>query len=128
MKELLDKLQIRPNTAAERARGVAAARAVIQRVQEKAAETLEALYLPSDDPKRNPDADRNWADCSMKTRAALVLCKDATREPGDGDGKVFGVIFMQDRVDDPRKWEAEARKVDEEERRKNAIDVKVTDE
>lgn len=105
---------------APRAEGVV--KEVLARVAEKAAKTLEGLYLKPDDPDFNPDADKTWAECSMRTRAALVIAKGA-QEHGLSDGKVLGIVFLQGRARSQSEWEAEAKRVDIEERQ--AIEAKV---
>jgi hypothetical protein len=107
-------------------------RGTIQRVQQKAADTLEGLYEPEyidgqPNPKYNPDAVNTWADCSMKTRAALVIVKSAEGKNEVEFGRQFGVIILDARAPDAQTWEADARRVDDAERKKAAIDVESTD-
>jgi hypothetical protein len=105
--------------------GVQLVRDVLAKVTEKAARTLDGLYLDKDDPGYNPDAEKNWADCSMKTRAALVLVKQA-QERGDGPATgLLGIVFVPARAASATEWEAMAKKVDEDERNKAAIDAEV---
>ncbi len=99
------------------------------RVARRAAETLERLFLPDGDPNQHPDAKETWADCSMQTRAALILAKTANENPEADLPKVFGIIIMQGRSKSATEWEAQARQVErdtkmlEAERRAAAIDA-----
>lgn len=107
-------------------------RAAMATVYRRAAECLVGLYEPEfikdeagnevPNPKWNPDAKRTWAEASMKTRAALVLAKAQAENPDADIKAVFGVIIMKARASNPKEWEAEARRVEEEQKRK-AIDV-----
>lgn len=106
-------------------------RSTLRGVAAKAAHTLDGLYenpfLDEDrteiNPKYNPDAHRTWAECSMKTRAALIITK-AVEGKSDADmGRALGVIILTGRATSVKDWEAQAREVDEESRRRGAIDV-----
>ncbi len=88
------------------------------------AETLRRLYLPEGDPNRHPDADRTWSECSMQTRAALALAKAHQDNPAADVGQLFGIIIVQGRSKSAHEWEAQAVKIDEEQKRK-AIDAVV---
>lgn len=92
---------------------------VMDRVQTHAAKTLEGLYKKPGDPEYNDDADKTWAECSMRTRAALILAKSA-QDQGGGDGKPLGIVFLSLRANSSKEWEAKAREVDANER---VIDV-----
>jgi hypothetical protein len=98
-------------------------RAIIAKVTRKAAQTIAGLYKRPGERGYNIDADLPWSECSVKTRASLLLVKGMAAEPEQGDGRLFGVIIMQGRAPSAAQWEAEARAVDEDERRKGAIDV-----
>lgn len=119
-----------PRTKAENERGWRHVHLYRAKLQKAAMKTLAGLYEPdvledgSPNPKHNPDANRTWSECSMKTRAALVMAKDMglTSEQEMNEKRVLGVVVLQSRADSASSWEAEARKVDEEERRK-AIDA-----
>lgn len=99
----------------------------LQGLVAKAATTLEGLYLDPEDPNYNPDAKETWSNCSMKTRAALILCKAADDKQSPDMGRSFGVIILAGRAATAADWEAHAREVDEEERRKSAIDVEAVE-
>jgi hypothetical protein len=117
-----------PRTPADRERGWRWVHLYRARLQKHAMKTLAGLYEDPKSPSYNPDADRTWQDCTMKTRAALVMAKDMglTAEKETGEGRVLGIVVLQARADSIPTWEAEARRVDEEERRKaNAIDAVV---
>jgi hypothetical protein len=107
-------------------------RAAMALVYRRAAECLAGLYEPPTiagpdgqpvpNPKYNPDAHATWAESSMKTRAALVIAKAQAENPDADIKAVFGVIIMKARATSAKDWEADAKKVEEEQRRK-AIDV-----
>lgn len=103
-------------------------RTAMRRLAKKATDTLEGLYLDADDPKRNPDADKNWSDCSMKTRAALILAKEAAAEVQSEGARPLALVFVSQRVDSATDWEAMASKVDQDERARTSIDAEVVDE
>lgn len=94
---------------------------IMDRVQNHAAKALEGLYKAPGDKDYNPDADKTWAECSMRTRAALILAKSA-QDQNTGDGKPLGIVFLSLRAKSAKEWEAKAREVDEDER---VIDVEV---
>lgn len=105
--------------------------AVLAKITRKALKTVEALYAPelnedgTPNTRRNRDADKPWNECSVKTRASLLLVKGMEAKADAGDKRVFGVVVLQGRSASAKDWEAEAKAVDDEERRKGAIDVKV---
>lgn len=101
------------------------AKDVIAKVTNKAAKVLDGLYLEPHEPGYNPDAEKTWAECSMKTRASLILVKDAQARGDGGEGRVLGLILVKERASSKEEWELMARKVDEDERNRNAIEVKV---
>ena len=86
-----------------------------RRIDKFVADTIEGLYTGS-----NPDAERNWADCSMKTRAALHLRKQAQDKGADDSKKVIGIVILQGRSQSAAEWEAKAAQVDSS---RPAIDV-----
>ena len=106
-------------------------RGALRRVAIKAAKTLEGLYEEPwlDDKKLKPnpayndDAHRTWADCTMKTRAALIIAKTAEGKNDVELGRALGVIILTGRAPSMEEWERRAKEVDEDERRKAAIDV-----
>jgi hypothetical protein len=117
-----------PRTHADNERGWRHVHLYRARLQKHALKTLAGLYLPQGDPERNPDADRTWSECTMKTRAALVMAKDMglTGDPDAAEKRVLGVVVLQARVDSIPTWEAEAKRVDQEERKKAIEGVAVT--
>ena len=103
-----------------------ALKACLTRVAQKAAKTIEGLYEDPGSRDYNPDAEKTWAECSMKTRASLIIHK-ATEGKQEADlGRAFGVIILTARASSPADWEAQAKAVDEAERKKAAIDVVAT--
>ena len=56
----------------------------------------------------------------------LVIAKAAEGKNDQDLGRSFGLIILTGRAPSAKEWEAEAKKVDEDERRKTAIDVEVT--
>ena len=87
----------------------------IQRAQLTAAVRVRGLFSKPGTLGYNPDAERNWQDCSMQTRAALILVQGqlaAERAKQQAaTPKVFGMVLMTPRLDDPRQWEAMAAEV-----------------
>lgn len=81
----------------------------IQRAQLSAALRVRGLFLKEGEPGYNPDATGNWQDCSMRTRAALILVQGqlaAERAKQQAaTPKVFGLVMMQQRVEDAGQWE-----------------------
>lgn len=109
-----------------------ALKAALTRIATKAASTIEGLYeeamLPDGrpNPAYNADAPMTWAECSMRTRASLIIHK-ATEGKQEADlGRALGVIFLAARAASAASWEQQAREVDEAERCKAAIDVEAT--
>lgn len=87
----------------------------IQRAQLTAALKVRGLFLDPTEPGFNPDALLNWQDCSMRTRAALILVQgqlaaDRAKQQA-ATPKVFGMVLMQQRVEDPGQWERMAAEV-----------------
>jgi hypothetical protein len=108
-------------------------RECLTRVAMKCAETLEDLYRPVGDPKRHPDADKTWAECSMQTRAAIHLAKVTEQNPEKDIPAVCGLIIVSARVKSIKEWEQKALAVEAEQRRKareaaklSAIDAEAT--
>ena len=83
----------------------------MDRVQKHAAKAILGLYKKPSDKDYNPDADKTWAECSMRTRAALILAKSA-QDQGTGDGKPLGIVFLSLRAKNAKEWEAKACEVD----------------
>lgn len=110
-------------SAEEIERGEKAVQAIMERVQMKVARTVEGLFLNPGEPGYNDDAPKPYMECSVKTRAALQLAKSAMEKQGSGEGRVLGLVMLAGRIPSKAAWEAEARRVDEEERRK-VVDVK----
>lgn len=81
----------------------------IQRAQLTAALKVRGLFVPQGSPGWNPDALQNWQDCSMQTRAALILVQGqlaAERAKQQAaTPKVFGMVLMQSTIADPKQWE-----------------------
>jgi hypothetical protein len=104
-------------------------RGALRRVAQKATKTLEGLYEPptleggKPNPDFNPDADRTWAECTMRTRAALIIAKAAEGKNDQELGRAFGVIILTGRAASAQDWEAQAKEVDRQERERTAIDV-----
>lgn len=114
---------------ARRAGEETALRARLTRIADKAAGCIEGLYEPASlpdgrpNPDYNPDATVTWAECSMRTRASLVIHK-ATEGKQEADlGRAFGLVILTARAVSAATWEQQAREVDEAERQKAAIDV-----
>lgn len=87
----------------------------IQRAQLTAALKVRGLFLEPGQPGFNPDALANWQDCSMRTRAALILVQgqlaaDRAKQQA-ATPKVFGMVLMQGVVADHGKWEQMAAEV-----------------
>ncbi len=87
----------------------------IQRAQLTAALRVRGLFVEPGTQGYNPDASRNWQDCSMQTRAALILVQGqlaAERAKQQAiTPKVFGMVLMQSTIQDPQKWEEMAANV-----------------
>jgi len=97
-------------------------------ITKKALETVEGLFVAKDSEGYNPDAERNWAECSTKTRVAAQIVRAAQDSAGtDPTPRVLGVIFLKGRSKSKEEWEAEAAEVDQEARRK-VIEAEVVDE
>lgn len=97
----------------------------VAEITEKALETTQGLFKQPGEEGYNPDAERNWAECSTKTRAALKITEAVQASTGaDPTPRVLGVIFMNGRSRSKEEWEAEAKRVDEEARGK-ALDAEV---
>lgn len=87
----------------------------IQRAQLTAAIRVRGLFLEPGQSGFNPDALANWQDCSMRTRAALILVQgqlaaDRAKQQA-ATPKVFGLVMMQQRVEDAGQWEQMAAEV-----------------
>ncbi len=81
----------------------------IQRAQLTAALRVRGLFVEPGKQGHNPDALRNWQDCSMQTRAALILVQgqlaaERARQQAITP-KVFGMVLMQSVEPDAGKWE-----------------------
>lgn len=81
----------------------------IQRAQLCAAGKVRGLFRRPGEPGYNPDAAGNWQDCSMQTRAALILVQgslaaERARQQA-ATPKVFGMVLMQSTIADPAEWE-----------------------
>lgn len=108
-----------PRTLAERARGDKAVAKLRRQLERKSTKVLVGLFKDPQDPDYNPDADKTWAECSMRTRAALVIHRDfLPKENQENAHRVLGVVFLQARAGSADEWEQQARAVDEAERRK----------
>lgn len=103
----------------------------IAKVMRRAVRTVAGLYEeplnPDGTPNKrwNKDADKTWNECSVKTRASLQIIKGLEQRNEGGDKRPLGVIVLQARAASASEWEAEAKRVDEAERRRAAIDVEV---
>lgn len=104
-------------------------RGALRRVAQKATKTLEGLYeeelLPDGkpNPAYNDDAKKTWAECSMRTRASLIIARAAEGRNDQEIGHAFGVIILTGRAASASDWEAQAKEVDRQERERTAIDV-----
>lgn len=97
---------------------------LMERTIKRAERVVFGLFRKPEEEGYNTDADVPFTEASTKTKVALELVK-MSRGQGDGETRVLGVIFMQGRTTDPKTWEAEARRIDDEEKRRNAVDVPV---
>lgn len=89
----------------------------IQKAQWTAVGRVRGLFRKPGEPGYNPDAANNWQDCSMQTRAALILTQGAlaaerAKQQADAP-KVFGMVLMQPRLSDHGEWERMASAVSE---------------
>lgn len=89
----------------------------IQRAQWSAVAKVRGLFVDEKAPGYNPDATANWQDCSMRTRAALILTQGALAteraKQQAATPKVFGMILMQQKIPDHAEWERMATAVSE---------------
>lgn len=89
----------------------------IQRAQWSAVARVRGLYKEPGEEGYNPDATANWQDCSMRTRAALILTQGALAteraKQQAATPKVFGMILMQQKIPDHGEWERMATAVSE---------------
>jgi|SRR5882757_9875112 len=89
----------------------------IQRAQWSAVAKVRGLFKQPGEEGYNPDAATNWQDCSMRTRAALILTQGALAteraKQQAATPKVFGMILMQSKVEDHGAWERMATAVSE---------------
>jgi hypothetical protein len=81
----------------------------IQAAQLSAVARVRGLFVPESDPRYNPDAGRNWQECTTRTRAAIILSQgvlaaERARQQAIAP-RVFGMILMQNRIEDPAEWE-----------------------
>ncbi len=97
-------------------------RANMIRVYSGCAEVLRQLFLPKSDPKRHPDADKTWSECSMQVRAALVLAKTQAEHPKADVKELFGIVIMNGRSQNAVEWEKKAAEVEAQQKMK-AIDA-----
>ena len=89
----------------------------LDRIANRALSDVAAMYLPKDDPNRNPDADVPLAEASTRTRFGMRVYEQVMQtERNTTNAQVaLGVVAMQARMS-KEKWEAEAKKVDAEAR------------
>lgn len=76
------------------------------------ARAVRGLFKDPADPEYNPDATSTWKECSMRTRAALVLTGNTMAgERAKSQAPVtnnFGVVWMPAQIRDAGEWERQA--------------------
>jgi len=97
---------------------------IIDSIALRGLKTAEGLLMKAGDEGYNADADVPLADATTRSHFGMTVYKQmmAKRVADNANATKLGVVLLQGRMDEAD-WNAEARRVDEEQRRAHAIDV-----
>lgn len=114
-------------TLAKVARGQEAERltTLVDSIALRGLEHAAGLFKKPGEDGYNADADVPLPDATTRTHFGMTVYKQmmAQRREGMATDRALGVVVLQARMKSEEEWNAEARRVDEEQRRAQAIDV-----
>lgn len=97
---------------------------IIDRIALRGLKTAEGLLMRMGEEGYDPDADVPLPDATTRSHFGMTVYKQmmANKRDNNATARALGVVLLQGRMSEEA-WNAEARRVDEEQRRAHAIDV-----
>lgn len=97
---------------------------IVDRIALRGLQTAEGLLKKADEEGYNPDADVALADATTRSHFGMKVYQQmmANKRDNNANARALGIVLLQGRMEE-QDWNAEARRVDEEQRRAHAIDV-----
>ncbi len=97
---------------------------IVDRIALRGLQTAEGLFKQADEEGYNSDATAALADATTRTHFGMKVYQQmmANKRDNNANARALGIVLLQGRMEE-KDWNAEARRVDEEQRRTHAIDV-----
>ncbi len=97
---------------------------IVDRIALRGLQTAEGLFKQADEEGYNSDATAALADATTRTHFGMKVYQQmmANKRDNNANARALGIVLLQGRMEE-QDWNAEARRVDEEQRRAHAIDV-----
>ena len=123
-KALIGTLPTKAVKATREARDLARQMKSIREITSQGLAIARGMLKNVGEPGYNTDADRPFAEATVKTRFAMRIYENAKADQREHHvtERTLGAIVLRERLQ-AKDWEAHAKEVDESERQKRAIDV-----
>ncbi len=97
---------------------------IVDRIALRGLQTAEGLFKQADEEGYNSDATAALADATTRTHFGMKVYQQmmANKRDNNANARALGIVLLQGRMEE-QDWNAEAHRVDEEQRRAHAIDM-----